>query len=74
MEEKSLVVNVKNFLTKTEDEREVLNYSIKIKEYLSMTHEEFQSKKIMVETKLATMKVKFTFFISVLNYLFIWIY
>ena len=66
MEEKSLVVKVKNFLTKTEDEREVLNYSIKIKEYLSMTHEEFQSKKIMVETKLATMKVKFTFFISVL--------
>ena len=39
MEEKSIVVKVKNFLTKTEDEREVLNYSIKIKEYSSMTHE-----------------------------------
>lgn len=34
MEEKSLVVKVKNFLTKTEDEREVLNYSMQNKRVL----------------------------------------
>ena len=44
----------------------VLEYSSSIEDYLSLTDEEFQSKKIMIETKLDVEKVKITLFISVI--------
>lgn len=66
MEQKSLMTKVKNFIIRTEDEQAALEYSSSIEDYLSLTDEEFQSKKIMIETKLDVEKVKITLFISVI--------
>lgn len=66
MEQKSLLTTVKDFIIRTEDEQAALDYSISIEDYLSLTDKEFQSKKIMIETKLDVEKVKITLFISVI--------
>ena len=66
MEQKSLLTRVKDFIIRTEDEQAALDYSISIEDYLSLTDKEFQSKKIMIETKLDVEKVKITLFISVI--------
>lgn len=66
MVEQSLITKIKDFVEKTEDEREKLYYSSSTEDYLSLTDEEFQSKKIMIETKLAVEKMKFTLFITII--------
>jgi len=66
MVQQSLKTKIRNFIVKTEDEREQLYYSSSVEAYLLLTDEEFQSKKVMVETQLAVEKVKFTLFITII--------
>lgn len=66
MVQQSLKTKIKNFIVKTEDEREQLYYSSSVEAYLLLTDEEFQSKKVMVETQLAVEKMKFTLFITII--------
>ena len=66
MVQQSLKTKIKNFIVKTEDEREQLYYSSSVEAYLLLTDEEFQSKKVMVETQLAVEKVKYTLFITII--------
>lgn len=66
MVQQSFKTRIKDFIVKTEDEREQLYYSSSVEAYLLLTDEEFQSKKIMVETQLAVEKVKFTLFITII--------
>lgn len=66
MNQKPLIEKIKDYIAKTEEERELSDYCLKFREYLSMSDEAFQSKLITVETKLDFEKSKFTIFISII--------
>lgn len=66
MNQKTLMKKIKDYIVKTEEERELSDYCLKVREYLSMSDEAFQSKRITVETKLDFEKSKFTIFISII--------
>ena len=66
MNRKPLITKIKEYFEKTEEERDLLDYRAKVQEYQSMDEENFQSRRIAIDTKLDYEKSKFAIFISVI--------
>lgn len=66
MNRKPLITKIKEYFEKTEEERDLSDYRAKVQEYQSMDEENFQSRRIAVDTKLDYEKSKFAIFISVI--------
>lgn len=66
MNRKPLITKIKEYFEKTEEERDLSDYRAKVQEYQSMDEENFQSRRIAIDTKLDYEKSKFAIFISVI--------
>lgn len=66
MNRKPLITKIKEYFEKTEEERDLSDYRAKVQEYRSMDEENFQSRRIAIDTKLDYEKSKFAIFISVI--------
>lgn len=66
MNRKPLITKIKEYFEKTEEERDLADYRAKVQEYQSMDEENFQSRRIAIDTKLDYEKSKFAIFISVI--------